>query len=57
MALTLTSLRDLDRLGLDDIVDVRAPAEWAQDHLPGAISLPVLDGAERARVEIGRAHV
>lgn len=50
MAITLTSLTDLARLGFDDIIDVRAPAEYAEDHLPGAISLPVLDDAERARV-------
>ncbi|HLZ82676.1 MAG TPA: tRNA 2-selenouridine(34) synthase MnmH [Caulobacteraceae bacterium] len=34
----------------DDIVDVRSPAEFAEDHMPGAISLPVLDDEERARV-------
>ena len=50
MAITLTSLSDLALLGFDDIIDVRAPAEWAEDHLPGAISLPVLDDAERAEV-------
>ena len=50
MAITLTSLRDLATLGFDDIIDVRAPAEWAEDHLPGAINLPVLDDAERAEV-------
>ncbi|MBC7479893.1 MAG: tRNA 2-selenouridine(34) synthase MnmH, partial [Pseudorhodobacter sp.] len=33
-----------------DIIDVRAPAEFAEDHIPGAISLPVLDDAERAEV-------
>lgn len=36
--------------GFDDIVDVRSPAEFAEDHVPGAISLPVLDDDERARV-------
>ena len=36
--------------GFDDLIDVRAPAEYAEDHLPGAISLPVLSDAERARV-------
>ena len=36
--------------GFDDIIDVRAPAEFAEDHLPGAINLPVLDDAERERV-------
>ncbi len=32
------------------IIDVRSPAEYAEDHVPGAINLPVLDDAERARV-------
>jgi tRNA 2-selenouridine synthase len=50
MAITLTSLIQIFALGFDDIIDVRAPAEWAEDHIPGAISLPVLDDAERARV-------
>jgi tRNA 2-selenouridine synthase len=50
MALTLTSLTQVAALGFDDIIDVRAPAEWAEDHIPGAVSLPVLDDAERARV-------
>lgn len=50
MAITLTSLADLAVHGFDDIIDVRAPAEFAEDHLPGAISLPVLDDEERARV-------
>jgi tRNA 2-selenouridine synthase len=36
--------------GFDDIIDVRAPCEFAEDHLPGAINLPVLDDAERERV-------
>jgi tRNA 2-selenouridine synthase len=50
MAITLTSLSDLAAHGFDDIIDVRAPAEFAEDHLPGAISLPVLDDAQRAEV-------
>lgn len=50
MAITLTSLSDLAAHGFDDIIDARAPAEFAEDHLPGAISLAVLDDAERARV-------
>ena len=32
------------------IIDVRSPAEFAQDHLPGAINLPVLDDAQRTAV-------
>ncbi|GAB1361096.1 tRNA 2-selenouridine(34) synthase MnmH [Rhodobacter sp.] len=50
MPVTLTSLSDLRRLGFDEVIDVRAPSEYGQDHLPGAINLPVLDDAERARV-------
>lgn len=50
MAITLTSLLHLQALGFDDIIDVRAPAEFADDHIPGAISLPVLDDAQRADV-------
>ena len=34
----------------DSIIDVRSPAEFAEDHIPGAISAPVLDDAERAEV-------
>jgi tRNA 2-selenouridine synthase len=34
----------------DDIIDVRSPSEFAEDHVPGAISLPVLTDAERAQV-------
>jgi tRNA 2-selenouridine synthase len=34
----------------DAVIDARSPAEHAEDHLPGAISAPVLDDDERARV-------
>ncbi len=34
----------------DSIVDTRSPAEFAEDHVPGAISCPVLDNEERARI-------
>jgi len=34
----------------DEIIDVRSPAEFAEDHLPGAINCPVLDDEERIRV-------
>lgn len=39
-----------DRPRFDAVIDVRSPAEFADDHIPGAINLPVLDDAERARV-------
>jgi tRNA 2-selenouridine synthase len=50
MALQLNHLSDLARAGFDQVIDVRSPSEWAEDHLPGAINLPVLDDTERARV-------
>jgi tRNA 2-selenouridine synthase len=34
----------------EDVVDVRSPAEFARDHVPGAVNCPVLDDEERARV-------
>lgn len=48
--ITLTSLADLNHLGFDEVIDVRSPAEFAEDHVPGAVNLPVLDDAERAQV-------
>jgi tRNA 2-selenouridine synthase len=39
----------------DEIVDVRTPAEFALDHVPGAVNLPVLSNAERA--EVGTIYV
>ena len=49
----ITRLSDLSSETLaafDAIVDARAPSEFAEDHIPGAINLPVLDDAERAKV-------
>ena len=34
----------------DEIIDVRSPSEYAEDHVPGAVNLPVLSDAERAQV-------
>ncbi len=31
----------------DAVIDVRSPAEFAEDHVPGALNWPVLDDAER----------
>ncbi len=44
------SLDALHGAPFDTVIDVRAPAEFAEDHVPGAINLAVLDDAERARV-------
>ncbi|WP_144153837.1 tRNA 2-selenouridine(34) synthase MnmH [Paraburkholderia sp. BCC1885] len=41
----------LDQLTrFDEIVDVRTPLEFAEDHLPGAINAPVLSNEERVIV-------
>lgn len=42
----------VDRMddGYDTLIDVRSPAEFAQDHIPGAINCPVLSDAERITV-------
>jgi tRNA 2-selenouridine synthase len=32
------------------IIDARSPAEFALDHIPGAINCPVLNDEERAQV-------
>ena len=50
-----TDLSAAARVGFDAIIDVRSPAEFAEDHIPGAINLPVLNDAERA--EIGTIYV
>ena len=34
----------------DAVLDARSPSEYALDHIPGAISTPVLDDDQRARV-------
>jgi tRNA 2-selenouridine synthase len=34
----------------DEIIDVRTPAEFAEDHIPGALNCPVLSNEERVTV-------
>jgi tRNA 2-selenouridine synthase len=55
MFATLASLDRAELSGFDEIVDVRTPAEFAEDHVPGAINLPVLSDAQRA--EVGTIYV
>ena len=50
MKFPLPPLAELPQLPFDTVIDARSPAEYAEDHLPGAINLPVLSDAERARV-------
>ncbi len=35
---------------IDEIIDVRSPSEFAEDHIPGAINLPVFSDEERAQI-------
>ena len=42
------ALGDLETF--NSIIDVRSPAEFADDHLPGAINLPVLDNQQRGEI-------
>lgn len=42
---------NLSQLGdFDEIIDVRTPAEFAEDHIPGAFNCPVLSNEERITV-------
>ena len=36
-----------DLADAETIIDVRSPAEYAEDHVPGAVNCPVLDNDER----------
>jgi len=45
---TPLTLADIE--AFDDVLDARSPSEFAEDHLPGATSAPVLDDEERALV-------
>jgi len=38
----------------DEVIDVRSPSEFAEDHVPRAANHPVLDDAERA--EVGKMY-
>lgn len=55
MSVTLNALSDLTTLPFDEILDVRSPAEYAEDHVHGAVNLPVLSNTERA--EVGTVYV
>ena len=56
MAIEVVQTADPARLaGFDMVIDVRSPAEFAEDHAPGAVNLPVLTNEERA--EVGTIYV
>jgi tRNA 2-selenouridine synthase len=43
-------VEEADFSSFDAVIDTRSPAEYAEDHVPGAISAPVLDDEQRAQV-------
>jgi len=47
-AIDIATVAHLD--AFDEVIDVRTPSEFAEDHVPGACNCPVLSDAERARV-------
>ena len=51
----ITSAEPASLARFDAVIDVRSPGEFAEDHVPGAINLPVLSDAERA--EVGTIYV
>ena len=48
MLFKTANLSQLDEF--DEIIDVRTPAEFTEDHIPGAINYPVLSNDERVTV-------
>lgn len=48
MSRSVVTLAELE--GFDEIIDVRSPAEYREDRIPGAINCPVLDDAQRALI-------
>jgi tRNA 2-selenouridine synthase len=52
--MALKSLQAADAIevlpSFDAVIDVRSPAEFAEDHLPGAVNWPVLDDEQRRTV-------
>jgi tRNA 2-selenouridine synthase len=48
MLFRTANLSQLDQF--DEIIDVRTPAEFAEDHIPGAVNCPVLSNEERVTV-------
>jgi len=50
MSAPISTVNSVDPKDYTAIIDVRSPSEFAEDHFPGAINLPVLNDEERARV-------
>ncbi|MBK7674913.1 tRNA 2-selenouridine(34) synthase MnmH [Accumulibacter sp.] len=49
---TVEQLSELS--SFDEIIDVRSPSEFAEDHIPGSVNCPVLD--DQQRIEVGTLY-
>ena len=47
---TISTTKIWDDQKYDTIIDVRSPSEFDEDHIPGALNLPVLDDKERNQI-------
>ena len=43
-------IRNWELKSFDDIIDVRSPSEYQEDHVPNSINLPVLNNIERKKI-------
>lgn len=50
----VANINELSSSAFDIIIDVRTPAEFELDHIPGAVNFPVLDNEQR--IHIGTLH-
>tara|TARA_B100001057_G_scaffold49342_2_gene43986 strand:- start:122 stop:1186 length:1065 start_codon:yes stop_codon:yes gene_type:complete len=50
MTIKRVKFSDIDIREFDNVIDVRSPSEFEDDHVPSSINLPVLSNAERETV-------
>ena len=50
MSIKRVKISEVDIHKFDDVIDVRSPLEYEDDHIPGSINLPVLSDAEREMI-------
>lgn len=50
MSAPIDKIKDWRSIQPDQIIDVRSPSEFGEDHIPGAVNMPVFSDAERAEI-------
>ena len=50
MSAPITDVTSWQASDYDMIIDVRSPIEFADDHIPGAVNMPVLSDEERVTI-------